>query len=184
MKNYLFSANGGVSVHADEPEICEIMAQVGSQLNLKEHTVGITESTKNLYTPVDLEVHKIKDGRYAVCDFARLFPPEYPESKKKGAFLYKMLRPELVKTNRISLSSDGISKFGHHERENDEEIKEATRNLIDFRIPNFAYSFSRKFKHSNIQPMSLLVHELHRAGINCRFKLKYLKTFRNFNFQF
>lgn len=60
------------------------MAQVGLLLNLKEHTVGLLENTKNLYTPTDLEVHKLKDGRYVVCDFARLFPPEYPDSSKKG----------------------------------------------------------------------------------------------------
>lgn len=73
-----------------------------------------------------------------------------------------------MRTNCTPLSSDAISKFGEHERENDEEIREATRHLKDFRIPNFAYNFSRKFKSEPIQPMSRVVHELHRAGINCR----------------
>lgn len=41
-----------------------------------------------------------------------MFPPEKRSSSKKGAQLYKMLRPELVRKNKVPLSSDACTAFG------------------------------------------------------------------------
>ena len=55
------------------------------------------------------------DCNYYVLDFARLFPPEAPQahlmaSEPKG-FLYRMLRPELVLSNAVALSSDAFTRW-------------------------------------------------------------------------
>ena len=44
-------------------------------------------------------------------DFARVFPPEYPSEEargRKGITLYQLLRPELVKSNPVPLSSGNL----------------------------------------------------------------------------
>lgn len=83
----------------------------------------------------------------------------------KGGFLFRLLRPELVKNNPVPLSSDAFTYFGHHDAEiHNAEVAEATQHLFDTIIPEFALS---------LEGRSLtgfdLVEELHRAGINCRF---------------
>jgi hypothetical protein len=70
---------------------------------------------KELHTCGDLEGH-LADGSFYVLDFARLFPPEAPPYRpspgEKRAFLYRMLRPELVLSNAVPLSSDCFTLWG------------------------------------------------------------------------
>lgn len=86
-----------------------------------------------LYLCGDIEGHLGQDGKYYCLDFARVFPPEnLPEEYVLGLmkanagreklsviqsllpcnpqpptseFLYKLLRPELVKANEVSCST-------------------------------------------------------------------------------
>lgn len=91
-----------------------------TRLNLNKHQVG----EKHLYGPGifmymgvvmmigDIEGHrsmvilspnslKIQDGRFYVCDFGRLFPPEAPspQAPKRGVF-FRQLRPEVVQLSK------------------------------------------------------------------------------------
>ena len=82
-------------VHKD-PEVHSLMAEAADKLKLKLHPVGglplpslqakherkhaqprktNADSKVELYGPVDIEVHRGKDGRFYVLDTARLFPP-------------------------------------------------------------------------------------------------------------
>jgi hypothetical protein len=79
------------------------------------------------------------DGRLYIIDVARVFPPTTPPSNMKGVHLYRLLRPELVKSNLVPLCSDAFSSFHLEDRiEHEEEVKEATRRLEEEVIPKFA----------------------------------------------
>ena len=45
------SSDGGKTVHADEPEICDMMATVGKKLNLAKHWSGVGLAQKQMYGP-------------------------------------------------------------------------------------------------------------------------------------
>ena len=100
-----------------------------------------------------VEGHFGLDGRYYLIDFARVFPPETPESgysiapnetlvystqtrcppsyRTKGAFLYRLLRPELVVRNGVALSSDSFSRFGGPTMDLREPHDTNTKNATD-----------------------------------------------------
>ena len=66
------------------------MQEAGQHLNLKKHVVGRTPSVqKELYAPVDIEVHHGKDNRFYVLDTARVFPPVAPNQFYRGIFIPK-----------------------------------------------------------------------------------------------
>ena len=53
----------------------------------------------------------INQPTQSLQDFARVFPPEYPSEEargRKGITLYQLLRPELVKSNPVPLSSGNL----------------------------------------------------------------------------
>lgn len=100
-------------------------------MNLKPHIVGADREGNGgslIYGPGDIEGHLGVDGRYYVLDFARLAPPEptavtyvlqrsppltyFRFSSERGAFLYRLLRMELVHNNETPLSCDAYSYIG------------------------------------------------------------------------
>jgi hypothetical protein len=47
-----------------------------------------------------------------VIDFSRYMPPQPPDkTKPRGAFLYELLRPELVSMSPVPLSPDSFSNM-------------------------------------------------------------------------
>jgi hypothetical protein len=52
------------------------MEKAAKMLNLRRHEVGV-KNLVSLYGPADIEGHKSKqDGKYYLCDFARLMPTQ------------------------------------------------------------------------------------------------------------
>lgn len=107
------SADGGAHVSA-RGDVHALMTHLGAHLNLAPHLVFGHE----LALCGDLEVHAVGANDVYVLDTARVFPPCAPslakgsEGKGKGnSIFYKMLRPELVKTNPQALSSDAYSQW-------------------------------------------------------------------------
>jgi hypothetical protein len=103
---------------------------------------------------VDLE--KLISLRWGL-DFARLFPPEgrnLDEVKsERGRHLYKFLRPELVKTNDVPLSSDVFSRWSSLDPEkhkHEAEVAKATQEVYATIIPNFANGFELKGPFHNV----------------------------------
>ncbi|KAH3755977.1 Histidine kinase A [Pelomyxa schiedti] len=169
------SADGGKTVHSRDSEIAVKMEQVGRILNLKAHKVGPTDNMKVLHGPCDIEVHRAHDGRIYVLDAARLCPPEPPLEGCKGAHLYRLLRPELVKCSPTPLCSDAFTPFGRDQRdEHDKEVKAAHDKLLREIIPKFAIRINQKVKkyvgQSVVQIFEQLqlIDEMHREGINLR----------------
>jgi hypothetical protein len=86
-------------------------------MNLKGHKAGLNPKPEDLdqYGPGDIEGHHGTDGRFYMLDFARLMPPECPlpgQMREKGSLFFQLLRPELVKSNPVPLSSDALTGWG------------------------------------------------------------------------
>lgn len=128
----------GNHVHADNPALVALMQDAARRLNLKEHPCGADGTEKKvLCSPTDLEGHVvIQDGKeeYYLLDFARLFPPtadyvhDFPHLD--SAYLFRLFRPEFIRSYTKPLSSDALSPFGSENREeNDGEVWRFFKNL-------------------------------------------------------
>eukprot|EP01103_Thecamoeba_quadrilineata_P005102 TRINITY_DN14950_c0_g1_i1.p1 TRINITY_DN14950_c0_g1~~TRINITY_DN14950_c0_g1_i1.p1 ORF type:complete len:1069 (+),score=222.14 TRINITY_DN14950_c0_g1_i1:25-3231(+) len=163
------SCVGGNEVHADLPEMNEIMERCGRILNLKGHMAGIGRDKKFMYGPCDLEGHLGHDGKLYALDAARMLPPETPNRRLQGSFLYRLLRPEFVSRYHTALSSDAFTKFGEHLSEvHDREVLEANQCLLEKSVPDFARMIASLDFNSTAHDISWLLEELHRSGINIR----------------
>lgn len=93
------------------------------QLNLKEHKIR----NHMLQLAVDTEIHRGADGRIYAIDLSRVLPPQEPDPKIRLCHLYRMLRPELVRTNPEPLCSDAASGFVGNESDAVEHIRVSKR---------------------------------------------------------
>ncbi|KAL6050246.1 Clu domain-containing protein [Balamuthia mandrillaris] len=171
------SGDSGRTVHNSDVSFASKMKFIGQQLNLKEHMAGF-RTYRNLFFPCDIEGHRGTDNRYYVVDFARVFPPEPPLAGLKSAYLFRLLRPELVKGNKQPLSSDAFSNFGRHQKEvNSAEVTEAYHRLIGVIIPSFSSWLDQQpVSKTNIRDLN---SNLHRQGINVRYLGKVRSFLRN-----
>lgn len=84
------------------------MKEAGEALHLRGHYSG--NGKELTYGPGDLEGHRGYDGKYYVLDFARVFPPQSLQGSRDGKrVLFELLRPELVRSFRVPLSSDAFT---------------------------------------------------------------------------
>lgn len=146
------------------------MERIGKLMNSKPHLVGRVEQ-KLIYGPADIEVHTGNDGRTYLVDFARYCPPEPPVPGRRGANLYRLLRPELVKKFSKPLSSDAFSNIGIHDSAlHNEEVKEAYEYLLNTVIHDCAKEVSSLCGSSSNtdQHFTDVVSCLHKYGINIR----------------
>ncbi|KAL6041073.1 Clu domain-containing protein [Balamuthia mandrillaris] len=135
------TADGGESIHNSSPQMDRAMRTVAERLNLQPHQVG----HHIIAVPADIEGHIGRDGKNYVIDFARVFPPEGIPEQRDGwdirSIFYKLLRPELVRWNKVPLSSDALSGFQRMDRrapKYNKDVNEATERLFANIIPSFA----------------------------------------------
>eukprot|EP01103_Thecamoeba_quadrilineata_P012142 TRINITY_DN3060_c0_g1_i2.p1 TRINITY_DN3060_c0_g1~~TRINITY_DN3060_c0_g1_i2.p1 ORF type:complete len:601 (+),score=88.67 TRINITY_DN3060_c0_g1_i2:86-1888(+) len=170
------SNDNGTTIHADDPVLNSKMRKIAKQLNIKPHFSGLSrEKSCLIYSASDIEGHKARDGKYYLLDFSRTWPPETPKSGVKSAHLYRLLRPEFVKTNDLPLCSDAFSGFIAAQpkmMEHNLEIKQATTRLINEVIPAFAITLVQdvvqESKKGRLEKFRL-VELVHREGINIRY---------------
>ncbi|KYQ91337.1 hypothetical protein DLAC_08285 [Tieghemostelium lacteum] len=176
------SCDGGKTVHNSDSEINKEMERIAGFLNLRGHAAGLPKTF--IYGPGDIEVHKGTDGRYYMLDFARMFPPEYPlifnnkSGQKIGReIFYNMLRPELVRSFNVPLSSDGFSGWQTSLFENDlnRDITKATDYLHGHVIPNLINKINQT-PEEDYSPSPHKAHEIvknlkivHFSGVNFRY---------------
>ena len=166
------SADSGVSVIAYDPQLNKLMDEAGRLLNLKKHISGtMVNQCSEISSCGDLEVHKGTDGKYYILDFARAFPPEAPPIDRKQydprAVFYKLLRPELVRSNDKALSSDAFTTWGMLDpkfKQYNGDVLQATCKLLYKIIPQFAKRLDEQFSEIS----GKLITEIHREGINVR----------------
>ncbi|KAL6049131.1 Histidine kinase A, variant 2 [Balamuthia mandrillaris] len=165
------SCDGGQTVHSDMFEMNTKMEKIAKILNLKGHITGLGDIQKWIYGPCDIEGHRPNDGMLYVVDTARLWPPQTPDRSVKGSFLFNLLRGEYVSKHPIPLSSDAFTMFGEHDAEiHNREVIQATEQLLNVVIPEFAAWLQSHYCHSTAFPLSpsRLIEDLHRTGINIR----------------
>jgi hypothetical protein len=165
------SDDGGKTVKASNDDLNKKMVELAKRLNLAEHTAGMQRfSAKRISFPVDIEAHLGEDGRYYLLDTARLMPPTFPDKKIRGCFLFRMFRPEFVRSYSKQLSSDACSPcFDIHEPKREEHaanIQAATDNLMNGAIPKASTLLDR---HSEKLTMEEVLEYLHASGINLRY---------------
>ncbi|KAL6072242.1 Clu domain-containing protein [Balamuthia mandrillaris] len=183
------SSDGGRTTHADVPEMNARMEAAANILNLKGHYVYNWERTEKIliHGPIDIEGHLGKDNRFYVLDTARVFPPQTPAEGVKGSFLYRLLRPELVKNNSVALSSDAFSRWPiEGSQQHNAEVVAATKRMKEVLCKEFGQWLDECFgskeqeeeetqQHKkDSSPNDLvrreqfakLVNQAHRKGIN------------------
>jgi tetratricopeptide (TPR) repeat protein len=194
------SRDGGRSLVCTDPELIRRVKRVAKHLNLASHVVWDEEMNESMkaYTPVDCEGHLGSDGRLYLIDPARrslfqsinnanfsnlayraVFPPEPPAPAIRGARLFRLLRPELVRLSRRALCSDAFSRFQVEGMENfNRDVQMAHHLLINVVIPEFSAWLSDRYsavdQDSNMPPIYLrdvveIEVEAHRRGINFRY---------------
>lgn len=159
-------------VVSQQPEVEELMKQVGSVFNLKSHRVN----KATVDTSADIRVYLGEDGRFYTVNSARLFPPVTPVNGLPGSagVLYRHLRPEFLKysTSR-SLSPDAFLNWGSMNPSDNIELVEATQEFHNL-ISGYATTLESRYVKENVSLSSLDQHlnlsvELHERGINVRY---------------
>lgn len=169
------SCDAGVTIHSNL-EAEDKLKVAAKYLNLSEHYV------KGCCCPlaVDTEVHKGTDGRLYAIDLSRVLPPQKPERSFPLGHLYRMLRPELVRTNPVALSSDAGSNFVAGESDAKDQLRaisEATVRLRTSIIPLAAASldqfhYGSSWEYFSLEHMHQCLHVLHAQGVNHRFLME------------
>ena len=87
----------------------------------------------------------------------------------ESAKFIRLLRPELVKNNKKTLSSDNFTPFQAraNTQQDEEEVAQVARNLREKVIPKFYSDLVHKQLQLNCS--SKPVHQMHKRGINLRF---------------
>lgn len=162
------SADGGVTIHDKDPIVNAIMERAAKVLNLKSHYVTSSGSHKRtrICGPFDIEVHSGTDGRYYIIDFARTFPAEPPSRAHKTGHLYRMLRPELVRTHPRPLSSDAFCSI-ENDSASDAEVIKARNRLFHTVIPMVAKRLDTEQVYGKVR--EVLSAYVHQSGINIRY---------------
>lgn len=175
------SSDAGKTIHEPPAEIEPYVQQIARAFNLREHHCG----GKSIPLCVDLEAHIGLDGRCYFLDFSRLFPPEAdwrtgrPRSDLKYSYLWRLLRPELVRNCKKRLSADAFSPFQSKEEgsECNKDVFEASLELHTVVIPRFAselLEFVYLFIQRGTLPEFPFKRILHTRGINLRHSGKLL----------
>lgn len=110
---------------------------------------------------------------YIGLSTSAVFPPEPPSQSIRGARLFRLLRPELVKAARNPLCSDAFSRFQVEGLDNfNRDVQQTHAKLLTTVIPDFSAWLSDRysvFEHELTLSDVLEVEvEAHRRGINFR----------------
>ena len=115
---------------------------------------------------MDLEGHMGTDKKYYLINFSHLFPAQYLESEPGGHNNHQVLRPELVRTFHVPLSSDALTEHNQNTRDFN-DVVEATKYVSSELVPNFAHKLVQVPPEKRDKFELILM--LHAAGINVRF---------------
>jgi tetratricopeptide (TPR) repeat protein len=147
------SADGAHTLHASNVRMNKCMRVAAKILNLRPHDVSTwsSEHCVRLAAPLDIEGHLGTDGRFYVLDTHRAFPPVEPDPNVKGAFLYRLMRPEFVKSHRVPLCSDAFTRWHvHNAAEFDQQVRDATAELLGRVLPATAQWLLERYNEPTI----------------------------------
>lgn len=160
LKELVYGSNDAAhTIFRENDEMNRLLESAGKKLNLKPHLCGMTlESSKLMYSCVDLEGHMGLDNRLYLLDFSRAMPPVTPSRSKPNSHLFEMFRAEFVAKNPVPLCSDAYSRFTFGQAdflEHNKEVDDAMGKLFSVDIPQvtkkkksvclFSFVFKKKF---------------------------------------
>ncbi|GAM27028.1 hypothetical protein SAMD00019534_102030 [Acytostelium subglobosum LB1] len=160
------SCDAGQTVHTSNTMFNHLMSTTSKVLNIKPHRVQDSAGDlKSICGPIDIEGHIGNDNRFYLLDFARLAPPEPPVNR--GAYLYRLLRLELVRKNEVPLCSDSFSPMPTIDIEtHNAEVRDAYDHMVTNIIPKFANDLEHTAEGAlTCDQLSKLFHS---EGINMR----------------
>ncbi|KAL6050026.1 Clu domain-containing protein [Balamuthia mandrillaris] len=167
------------STATKEKAIAELIGALPEDINVRKTAIGTfyynSKGNRNKRANV-LVSTKRKDGKEVPEMKGNVLVEKY----NSMVYLYRLLRPELVASNEVPLSSDAFSRFGlvdEAEPEHRKEVAKATHRLLNRVIPDLA----KQLNNHTVTPVDHkeLIEEMHKVGINVRFlgRLRH----RNFN---
>ncbi|EQC27731.1 hypothetical protein SDRG_14482 [Saprolegnia diclina VS20] len=178
--------NKGRTVTYHSKSLDGAVRKANAALNLTAHGVRGTQdlTAKMLSGAGDMHGYLGRDEWLCLLRFRRSMPPEDPDltrhlpSSTRGmSILWRQLRPTLVQTQPLPLSSDALSFLTNQTPDWEthvERVTAATAHLLDDVIPAFARKLATRPMYVDA-PGFDLVAELHRHGINVR-HLGYLRA--------
>lgn len=125
-------------------------------------------STKTICGPIDLEVHKGKDGKLYAIDAHRLSVPSCKRDFLFSLFRYEFLERYRKKHPSVFLSNDAFSSFASREtaEKEDRSVRNAIRYLREVAVPEFCGTNLNPPRFSSLKDLCLAMHG---SGINVRF---------------
>eukprot|EP01113_Clastostelium_recurvatum_P007499 TRINITY_DN134_c1_g1_i4.p1 TRINITY_DN134_c1_g1~~TRINITY_DN134_c1_g1_i4.p1 ORF type:complete len:1620 (+),score=434.88 TRINITY_DN134_c1_g1_i4:206-5065(+) len=188
------AANTVVKSH---PKVASRVKEMAFVLNLDYRRMRIQSGkTARIWGPCDMEAHIGTDGRFYIVDTARLFPSEAvlltcgkgsrddPRANVhlESAKLTRLLRPELVAANPVSLCPDALTAL--MDKQSDAEqpkrkmklnmaVIDATARLIQHVVPQVAHHLD--LVAPGVTGVSIgelgewVGREAHKRGVNLRF---------------
>ena len=153
-----------------------LYASACAELNLKPHFIISKGDSLKITGSVETQGHCCEDGRYYAINFARMLPSDLPNDGIE--LLTKQLRPELVQSFRMPLSSDAFSHLTLPPKDeasaellgdadqSDVEVGSATRYMLKDRLPSFVHELDRlkTFPYDS----GTFTKAVHDNGINIR----------------
>lgn len=136
---------------------------------------------RKYWTPFDLEVHRSSDPRSNskyILDLSRLFPSAVSMDQLSGpTYLYRLFRPELVKSSNVAISSDWVKQGTPEEKQMaydlldrlegdgvpiEDDKKEVKKEILPFLFAEELSGLPREYFDD-------LIFRLHSGGINVRY---------------
>ena len=154
------------------------LQKAAKKLNLATHGVKGTQdlTTKYISGSCTMKGFKGHDGHLYLMDFRRAFPGEdarctrhLPSAPRGQSIFWRMLRPELVKSNPEPLSPDTNSLITGNSPDWEKQLDgvyAATKRMTDVVLPHFAEELAKRTLES-LETLDL-TEEMHRRGINMR----------------
>lgn len=175
------SDDAGLTVRNSSRAMNVMALRLADELHLKPHLVFDRQNRSfTLHTAIDVEGHmSLEDGRYYVCDLARLCPPVPPRSahrRHRSDFLCRLFRPEFMRQHvggkdTISLSADAFSNFGERDPQSNvhkAEVQAAHSKLFTLVIPLLASHLDSEAKRQDSLLLAIS-HSFHQFGVNMRY---------------
>lgn len=172
----------GIKILNRNAECASGLKAISKHLNLMQHAVKGEDDMTLTYVEgaTDLQIFKGADQKFYPLRFERAFPPEdtkqidhFKTSSRGMAVIWRLLRPEIVRTGPSPLSPDSYSLFSDaagpdQANVHDSACDKATTRLLRVVIPAFAEELCSWPGNDKMILNMSWSREMHSRGINLR----------------
>jgi len=163
-------------------ECASALKAISKHLNLMQHAVKGSDDMTVTFVQgaADLQIYKGTDEKFYPTKFERALPPEdtkqiahFKTSSRGMAIMWRLLRPEILKTGPSPVSPDSYSLFSDSAGPDQADIHDsvcdkATDRLLRVVIPAFAEELCKWPGDQDVITTISWSREMHSRGINLR----------------